>query len=419
MKIRRLLAVTHAATITGAPMNLSHFLGWLRRTTDIEVHTVSLEHGPLLGRFEQAGSVTVLDRSKVAKALTLAQLGAGRIGNEPLRRQLERARFGAQLRHLDGFDVVYCNSATSIVVAPFLPPAPLVVSHVHELQVALRTMTPPDLALLTGRPDAWIAASAPVEQMLVGEFGLPAERVRRHDEFIDVGAFDPDRVSLRAIEACRRRHFIPPDGAVVVGSGTLDWRKGPDLFIQLACEVRRRTRRPVHFVWVGGAHEGTDWQRVRSDRERAGADHVHFVTTADDPAPFFAMADVFALTSREDPLPLVCLESAAVGTPIVTYRNGGIPGLLEAAGPDAAAGIADHLDLDSLTDAVLDLLHSHTRRAAAAEQVQQRVRTHHSLEAAAHRLLDDLERLLDDVRATPSQAPERYRTTSTAADAVP
>lgn len=402
MTIKRLLAVTHAATITGAPMNLSHFLGWLSRNTDIEVHTVSLEHGPLLRRFEQAGPVTVIDRTRRAKLLTMAQIGTGRLDLQPLSRRIERYRVGTQLGHLEGYDVAYFNSATSVLIAPFLPPTRLMVSHVHELQVALRTMTPRDLGLLTGLPDAWIAASNPVREMLVGEFGLPAERVCRHDEFIDTSAFDADRVSLRAIESCRRRHFIPPDVAVVVGSGTLDWRKGPDLFVQLACAVRRRTRRPVHFVWVGGEHEGTDWQRVRSDRERAGADHVHFVTTADDPAPFFAMADVFALTSREDPLPLVCLEAAALGTPLVTYRNGGIPGLLEAAGPDAAAGIADHLDLDGLADAVLELLHSDERRKAAAHQVQARVLSHHSLDVAAPRLLADLEALVGaqaDVRS--------------------
>lgn len=51
---------------------------------------------------------------------------------------------------------------------------------------------------------------------------------------------------------------------MVVGAGTVDWRKGADLFVQLAREVRRTTREPVHFVWVGGDLRSVDWERIRS-----------------------------------------------------------------------------------------------------------------------------------------------------------
>jgi glycosyltransferase involved in cell wall biosynthesis len=391
----RLLAVTHAASITGAPMNLAHLLEWITQNTRTEVHTLVLEEGPLVPRFAQYGEVTVLDRATPAKAIALAERGFDKLGAERLHHLLSVARLGPQLRNLGSFDVTYLNSATSVTIANHLPRSRAVVSHVHELAVAVRTMEPHDQKLLRTIPDGWIAASTPVRNLLVDELGLPGDRVLLHDEFITASILAKRVVPPREIASRRRQLHLPDDAAIVMGSGTLDWRKGPDLFIQLACEVRRRTRRPVHFVWIGGEHLGTDWQRVRSDRDRAGADHVHFVETQGDPVPWFSMADVFALTSREDPLPLVCLESAALGIPLVTYRNGGIPGLLEAAGPDAAAGVADHLDVVALSEKVLDLLQSDERRKGSAQQAQARVLDHHDVGAAAPRLLADLAAMVD------------------------
>jgi glycosyltransferase involved in cell wall biosynthesis len=394
----RFLAVTHTASVTGAPMNLIHLLRWIRDHTGIEVHTLVLEDGPLVPRFAECGGVTVIDRHTSAKMLSLAERGLNKMGASGVENIVASARLGPQLRGLEGFDVAYLNSATSIRIARHLPPVRLRVSHVHELDVALRTMEPPDYDALRTYPDAWIAASPPVREFMTGEMALPADRVLLHEEFIAAHALSQRSISVREIEACRRQvPELPTTAAVVIGCGTLDWRKGPDLFIQLACEVRRRDRRPVHFVWIGGEHRGAEWERVRSDRDRAGADHVHFLPTVADPAPWFATADVFALTSREDPLPLVCLECGVLGTPVVTYRNGGIPGLLQQSGPAAAGGIIDHLDVNAMADQIVDLLHADELRAEAGDQLRRRVLGNHDVYNAAPRLVADLDAMLQRV----------------------
>lgn len=395
--MRRLLAVTHETTLTGAPMNLLHFLRWVRANTDVEVHTVAVSDGPLRHRFEEVGEVTVLDRSALSGVLSVAEQGLVHMGSTRAWRSLARARLEPQLRHLRGFDLIYLNSIASAALLPHLPPAGAVVSHVHELQVALRTWRPDDHVLtLTTVPDAWVAASGAVQQMLVDEYELPADRVLLHHEFIDAASLSERRVSLRSVEQHRRSLGIPADAAVVVGAGTIDWRKGADLFVQLATEVRRRTREPVRFVWVGGDLTGTDWERIRSDIERTHSDHVHFIGVKPDPVPWFALADVFALTSREDPYPLVCLENAARGTPIVTYRNGGMPELLQAAGATAATGIVDHLDVATMAERVLALLFDDRVRRLAGEELRAEVLARHDVSVAAPLLLDDLQRVLND-----------------------
>lgn len=392
---RRLLAVAHEATLTGSPMNLLHLLRWVRAETDVEVHTLVLQDGALRHRFEEVGPVHLLDRWALPALLGTVQAGLQHLGSSRAWRPVAAARLRPQLRDLAGFDLVYLNSLPSTVVLPYLPAHGPVVAHAHELQVAFRNWrSTRDIELFRTVPERWIAASQAVADLLVDEVGLPDDRVRVHHEFIAARALADREVGVREIEACRREFRIPSDAAIVVGAGTVDWRKGPDLFIQLACEVRRRSREPVHFVWVGGDLVSPDWERVRSDRDRAGADHVHFVGVRPDPVPWFAAADVFALTSREDPYPLVALECAALGKPLVTYRNGGLPELLEAAGPEAAAGIVDHLDVGTLATRVLALLDSDQLQQAAGDQVRDRVLAHHDVAVAAPELWADLEPLL-------------------------
>lgn len=385
-----MLAVTHEATLTGAPMNLTHLLRWVRRETDVEVHTLVLQDGPLRRAFEEVGEVTLLDRTWASKLLRIAHRGLVHLGSSRAYKPVARAHLAPQLRALEGFEVVYLNSLPSVAVLPHLPEAGTVVSHVHELQVAMRTWAhTPEYDLFRTRPDLWVAASHAVGEMLTDEIGLPAERVTVHHEFIDANGLAQRSFDLRRAAALRARAGLPAGAAVVVGAGTLEWRKGPELFVQLAAEVRRRSRDRVAFIWVGGRRAGVEWERVRSDVERSGAD-VRFVGVQSDPHPWFALADVFALTSHEDPFPLVCLESAAVGTPVVTFRNGGMPELLDAAGPEAARGVVDHLDVGSMADHVIRLLEDDELRRDAADQLRERVVKHHDVTVAAPALFEDV-----------------------------
>lgn len=401
MRLRRMLAVTHETTLTGAPMNLLHLLTWIRKHTSIEVHLVALQDGPLRHRFEEVCEVTVLDRAFGAGLLGVAQQGLIHLGSSRAWKPVASARLRPQLRQFSGYDLIYSNSIASSGILPYLPHTGVVVSHVHELQVALRTWRPPEYLEALDRSDAWIAASEAVRNLLVTERGYPADRVMLHYEYIDAHKVADREIPQRVIEQNRRELGIPADAAVVLGAGTIDWRKGADLFVQLAAEVRRQTREPIRFIWVGGDLVGTEWERIRSDIERTGSDHVRFIGVKPDPVPWFAMADVFALTSHEDPFPLVCLEHAARGVPVVTYRNGGMPELLEAAGPDAALGVADHMDVGALARRVLALIDSEVLHRRAGEQLKRRVLEHHDVTVAAPRLLADLEKLVTEYARIP------------------
>ena len=394
----RVLIVAHELTLTGSPMNLLHLLRWLveKRANEVDLEVLALARGALKSRFRNLAPVTVLDPGPATSALGALQGGLQHLGSSRAWRPVAAARLRPQLRRLGRPDLVYCNSLPAVSVVPYLHSHGPVVAHAHELQVAYRLMRPYDQQVYRSVPDHYIAASDAVRQMLVDTVELSETSISTHHEFIDARALVDYRVDLREQETIRRSLKLPVDAAIVVGAGTVEWRKGADLFIQLAGEVRRRRAEPVHFIWVGGDLTGADCHRVRSDMDRSSADHVHFVGVKPDPRPWFSVGDVFALCSREDPYPLVALETAALGKPIVTYRNGGLPELLEAAGPEAFTGVVDHLDVGALADATIAMLDDDVRSRAAGKSLQECVLAHHDVTVAAPALWAELRQLMDD-----------------------
>lgn len=380
MSAPSILLVSHEATLTGAPMNLLHLARWIVENTDSHVEVLILRDGPLRQRFEHVCPVHVADAGLFSRSLGIIESGLLHLGSSRAYRPFSFARYRPILGRLDDFDVVYLNSAASMVIAPFLGDNPVVISHVHELMVGLSSFRPARIAeWFRTRPDLWITASDAVSTVLIQRLGIPADAVRRHYESIDTEPFAAYVASPRRQVALRNRFAIPRDVPIVMGAGTIDWRKGPDLFVQLGAELARRSRDPLRLVWVGGDLDGLDMLRLQADMDAAKVENVLFVGTHEDPREWFAMADLFVLTSREDPFPLVCLEHAAMGHPIVTFRNGGMPELLDAAGPHAAMGAVDHLDIGAMANEVLALLSNDRRYEAAAGELRAEVIEHHDM----------------------------------------
>ena len=217
MTLRRLLAISHESTRTGAPIVLAGFLEWIREHTDVEVHTILLSGGPMLERFEEIGGVTLLDGSTPALMSVMAERGLARLGSRRLAPALAAARIVPQTRRIGDVDLVYANSFTSVEVLPHLRLDAPVVAHVHELPFALRSYPHPDgLAVLRDAPDAWIAVCEEVRTMLTGLVGAPADRVQVHHPFVDAAAITSRAIPANDLVRLRKRMGIPA-GAGVTG----------------------------------------------------------------------------------------------------------------------------------------------------------------------------------------------------------
>jgi glycosyltransferase involved in cell wall biosynthesis len=147
---------------------------------------------------------------------------------------------------------------------------------------------------------------------------------------------------------------LPERSFLVLGCGSVEHRKGCDIFLQVANYlVRTLQQRDMVFLWLGRSLDPTYWGWLQRDIFLMGlSDYVMFPGVRPNPGQYMRGCDVFALTSREDPFPLVNLEAMYYGCPVVSFRGaGGAPEI-----HSQGRGIAvSYLDAVAMAEAIAHL----------------------------------------------------------------
>jgi len=118
----------------------------------------------------------------------------------------------------------------------------------------------------------------------------------------------------------RSRYGIPEDKFVLLGVA-IQWvpRKGADVFIRLA---ERLDPNKFQIVMVG-TDDTIDKQLPDN------VISIHRTANQKELAEIYSAADLFVNPTREDTYPTVNMESLACGTPVLTFRTGGSPEILD------------------------------------------------------------------------------------------
>lgn len=127
----------------------------------------------------------------------------------------------------------------------------------------------------------------------------------------------------------------PEHTTVVLGAGYAQMRKGVDLFVQTAAEMRALVSDDVRFVWIGDGYEperdvGYSTWVADMVRRLDLEEHVFFIRHQASLKTLFDFADVFYLPSRLDPFPNVVLDAFKAGKAVVCFdRATGVAAVLE------------------------------------------------------------------------------------------
>lgn len=135
---------------------------------------------------------------------------------------------------------------------------------------------------------------------------------------------------VTAREELRKVLDLPPEARIVLSVGYADQRKGVDLFVE-AGKILVGRLPDVYLVWLGHWEEEMQ-ARVELSLSEDIQLRARFIFPGrrEDTDIFYAGADVYALTSREDPFPSVVLEAMDVSLPVVGFEGvGGYSELLE------------------------------------------------------------------------------------------
>ena len=160
-----------------------------------------------------------------------------------------------------------------------------------------------DITFIT--PSEWLAD-------LVKQSFLKDYPVKVINNGIDLSVFKPTESDFR------EKHGLQNKYIVLGVASPWEKRKGLDVFLKLAKRFDDRYK----FVLVGLSKE---------QKENLPPNIIGFERTANQTelAQVYTAADVFANPTREDNFPTVNIEALACGTPVVTFKTGGSPEMID------------------------------------------------------------------------------------------
>jgi glycosyltransferase involved in cell wall biosynthesis len=335
----RILFVSHDGHIAGAQLLLLNLIEWLSVNTNIEIKVLFLESGELYQKFSKL--VPTFYWPNIIKNLPADDTQGNYI----------KGVFG-------DIDLIYGNTVIAAKIYDVLQVFDVpFITHVHELETSiLNILSPVELSDLHKYSDAYIACSPPVAENLIKNHQAASKQLVTINAFIDSGHLINNEMSKKAL---RKKLKLMPDSFTVFGCGTIDWRKGTDLFIETAIELKRRGQLDFHFYWIGQnlwdnnplTGSGLNWSALEKKIADSGiSQNISFLGLKSKPQQYFFAGDVFFLSSREDPFPLAALEAAASKLPVICFENaGGIPALI---GNDAGS-VVFPFDIQAVTDALM------------------------------------------------------------------
>lgn len=348
------LFISHDAHPNGAQNLLIALSTWLIGSGLVNPRFVLAGSGSLEEEFLRLGPVLRLESDRPSKSTPDMSL------------RLLRSFCG------DDLSAVYLNSAASghLIETTRHLKVPQI-AHVHELEKSIeRWVGPEKIAALRDHAHLFIAASLPVANNLLERHGISKQRLKVVDAFIKCTGVR--KISDSERRSCKLALGLPPDAKVVLGCGTTDWRKGPDLFVEVAKALRLNNIGPLRFVWVGGETQSGEISTLKELANASGVgDQVSFVGEVSTPLPYMIASDVFLLPSREDPFPLVCLESADCGVPTICFADAG--GMPDFVGSTCGA-VVPYLSIQEMAGELSLLLSNDAKARRLGEQAREKVR---------------------------------------------
>jgi len=384
---------------------LLHLLRWLKEHTDLSFQILLRRGGALEPDFAAIAPTLVLSR-EISYGSGAVERLANIVGLHTVAQNHAYARI-KNLYKKGNVGLIYSNTATNGATLAWLRNLGTpVISHIHELEFWMRhQMDRVSLEQLFDNTDFYVAGAEAVRRNLVENHGVNPGRVETAYDFIPT-ARHKEIVHDGVQQKIRAQLGIPSDAPIIGAAGTTDWRKGVDLFIQLARALYKQAPDlKAHFVWVGGETKGHRIAELMHDLSNLGLRNVvHFVGAQKNYLEYIASFDVFSLVSREDCFPLVALEAALFNKPILCFdRSGGARELVQG----DSGFVVPYLDTEAMAECAIDILKDPHLRRSLGERAAEKTKQRHDVAVIAPQILKIIQRLLlaqTDSRTRPELA---------------
>ena len=357
--------VGHEATRSGAPFTQLHLMQWIKANTSHKMVLVLLKGGPLIEEFRELADVYIVDSPKFSfpkRIWSKLNRIAGKEHSNILNKITEYTP-----------DVIFASSLLAINYGVKLKNklGIKLICNLHELEFAFFYMSQHNFPAALPQTDLFMMGSQAVKKFYVNKFSIDENKASVIYDFIADENPNPSDFS-----DIRELYGIPKKSKIVGAMGSVDFRKGHDIFLRVAREVLSKSP-DTYFMWVGGNKKAGEYKVLERDIALSGlSNRVIIPGEQADIHNYYKAFDVFLMTSREDPFPLVCLESALANTPIICFEHsGGMPEFIR----DDAGFVVDYLDTKQMAARTLELLENDVLRKQMGAVGRERALNNHTI----------------------------------------
>jgi len=200
------------------------------------------------------------------------------------------------------------------------------------------------------------------------------------------------------VDQDRRRQLraewgVPDDGVVCFTSAKLERIKGHEVQLAAISMLQKQDLwNQVRFVWAG---EGQLMESLKATLARLNADqHVTLPGHVWNLHELLDGADIFALTSQAEGMPLVILEAMAKGLPVIATDVGGNVEALGGCGQIISPPAKRDKSASELVNAIKLWVDDPDARAESGRKGRQRAVAHYSEQMIIERQLDVIDKVL-------------------------
>jgi glycosyltransferase involved in cell wall biosynthesis len=224
-----------------------------------------------------------------------------------------------------------------------------------------------------------VAVSDATRRQLVADLGGTSDRIGVVLNGVPVRSGTPDGV--------RRELGIREGEVVVLAVGNLDRRKGHAVLLQALIKLHREGLAAPWRLVIAGGRGGPEREPLLDLARESGLEgRLNLLAQRDDIPDLLAAADVFAMPSLWEGLPLALLEAMVAGKPILASDTSGIP---EAVRQGIDGFLTPPGDVESLAAALRRVLDDPATRARLAGAARERGHREFTID----RVAGDYERL--------------------------
>jgi glycosyltransferase involved in cell wall biosynthesis len=312
----RIVFISHDASLSGAPILLLNLIRLIKNSGEYNIHIIVKRSGYF--------NLSFLDTCPTIFLKSSDYLLTNNFIKKIFQVVLNRIKLFNSIILCAKADVIFSNTITNGRLLKILSITKKpVITYVHELKSAAQLFDlHHDASYTVKYSDFFLYPSDVVSNFLFSEYGVSSKKKRSLPYYFPIDTKIGDMNKQVAKREFANKYNIEAENLFVVGMGNASIRKGIDYFLDTA-EIIVRQKRKISFIWIGRC-ESIEIENYVDDRlKEINSPNIVFTGAMSPDIRNLIPFDIFFLSSREDPYPLVVLEAASLAIPTICFANSG------------------------------------------------------------------------------------------------